>query len=145
MIKPFKYYVDECLVRTSTPNLGLARSLLKKSKIRFERIINKQVEKQESSIIFEDIYESLREATQALMEIKGYKPYSHEAIIAFLSEKKVLKPAEINVIDNYRILRNKSVYSAENISVSKCEEAVKFTKNILPKIIRKFEELSNKS
>ena len=45
---------------------------------------------------------------------------------------------------DYRILRNKSVYQAEKISIDKCSEAIKFAKLILPEIKRKFEGLYRK-
>ncbi len=142
MIKPFEYYVNENLVRKSIPNLGMARSLLQKAEVRLRRVMNEKITKSESSIIFEDIYESLREASQSLMEIKGYKPYSHEALIAFLKGYKMLNDGEVNVIDSYRMLRNSSVYKAEEISSEKCAEALEFAKQALPEIREKFEQLT---
>lgn len=142
MIKPFDYYISENLVRKSTPNVSMARSLLQKSSIRLKRAISGKISSDDASIIFEDIYESLREASQSLMEVKGYKPYSHEALIAFLKENKMLKDSEIIAFDNYRILRNNSVYKAEEISSEKCVEALEFAKQTIPKITEKFNHLS---
>jgi len=75
------------------------------------------------------------------MEIKGYKPYSHEALVSFLKENKFLSEEKVHVLDNYRILRNNSVYKAENISLEKCHEAMKFAKETLKDIKKKFDEL----
>ena len=140
MIKPFIYYINQNLVRKSAPNIIMARSLLDKAEIRLKRISKEEINEQESSIVFEDIYESLREALQSLMEMKGYKPYSHEALISFLKENKFLPEERVNIVDNYRILRNNSVYKAEKISLNKCLEALDFAKDTLPTIKNKFEE-----
>lgn len=141
MIKPFEYYIKENLVRKSTANISTAKSLLQKAEVRLKRIIISKIEENESSIVFEDIYECLREASQSLMEVKGYKPYSHEALISFLKEQKLLSDEEVNVLDNYRILRNNSVYKAEKVSFQKCLEALEFAKKTLPELNNKFQEL----
>ncbi len=140
MIKPFQYFISENLVRKSLPNSSMAKALLEKAEIRLTRI-NESITEKEASIIFEDIYESLREASQSLMELKGYKPYSHEALISFLNENKFLSLENVNIINNYRILRNNSVYKAEKVSKEKCLEALKFAREILPEINKKLKEL----
>ena len=141
MIKPFQYYLKENLVVKSSSNTSLAKSLLQKAEIRLKRIKTNEIEDNQSSIVFEDIYECLREAAQALMEIKGYKPYSHEALISFLKEQKFLSDENVNILDNYRVLRNNSVYKAEKVSLQKCLEALKFAKQTLPEIANKFKEM----
>ena len=118
----------------------MAKSLLEKAEIRLKRV-DMDIEEDESSIVFEGIYECLREALQSLMEINGYKPYSHEALISFIKEKKFLSDDKINIIDNYRILRNNSVYKAEKVSLQKCIEALEFAKQTLPEIRNIFDEL----
>ena len=92
-------------------------------------------------MIFEEVYESIREASQALMQLAGYKPLSHEALIAFLLKNKYLSEEKANILDGYRVLRNKSVYQAEKISVEKCNEAIKFARVTLSEIKEKFKDL----
>ena len=142
MIKPFEYYIKENLVKKSFPNISMAKSLLLKSEIRLKRVKNEKINDENSSIVFEDIYEILRESSQSLMEIKGFKPYSHEALVSFLKEYRLISDEKANIIDNYRVLRNNSVYKAEKVSLQKCIEALEFSKNILPEIKVKFEEIT---
>ena len=142
MIKPFEYYINEKLVRKSIPNISMAKSLLQKSEIRLKRVKNEKITEENSSILFEDIYEILRESSQSLMEIKGFKPYSHEALVSFLKDYKLISDEDANIIDNYRILRNNSVYKAEKVSLQKCEEALKFSGKMLPEIKSKFDEIT---
>ena len=141
MIKPFKYYLKENLVRKSIPNISMARSLIEKANLRLKRLTSLEIKEDESSFIFEEAYECIRESLQSLMEVSGYKPYSHEALISFCKEKNLLSDLELNDIDNYRILRNNSVYRAEKISLQKCIESIDFAKKALPKIKEKFEML----
>ena len=143
MIKPFEYYINEKLVRKSVPNISMAKSLLQKSEIRLKRLKNEKIDDENSSIVFEDVYELLREASQSLMEINGFKPYSHEALVSFLKDYKLLPDEKIITMDNYRVLRNNSVYKAEKVSSQKCREALEFAKKILPEIKAKFDKISS--
>jgi len=144
MIQPFEYYEREKLVEKTVLNIGLAKSLIEKAEIRLNRILKGEITDSEAPLIFEDTYEAIRESAQALMQLAKYKPLSHEAIISFLQTHRYISEEKINILNNYRILRNKSVYQAEKISVEKCKEAINFAKKVLPEIKRKFNELIKK-
>ena len=73
------------------------------------------------------------------MSIKGYKPYSHEALISFLREFYKFSEHEISVFDRYRMLRNKTVYCAANVSKEVCKDALKFLEAFLPKLQKALE------
>ncbi len=137
MIQPFRYYVSKKLVRRTGANPAIAKSLIKKSSLRLQRIMKEKISDEESSIVFEDIYESIRESIQAIIQLKGYKPYSHEALVSFLKEEQLFSPQIINNINRYRILRNKSVYEAKKVSIETCKDALKFAKELLPEIKKK--------
>ena len=86
MIERFEYYLDANLVRKQKADKEEAKSLMKKALHRLNYIKKQKINEDTASFIFEDIYESLREASQSLMALKGYKPYSHEALISFLKD-----------------------------------------------------------
>ena len=86
MIEKFQYYLDENLARKEKVDKEEAKSLMNKAVQRLDYIKKQEISEFTSSFIFEDIYETLREASQSLMSLKGYKPYSHEALISFLRE-----------------------------------------------------------
>lgn len=145
MIYDFKHYIDKGMVRKTNVNPALAKSLIAKSETRLKRVMREKITEAESSIIFEDTYELMREAAQALMQLKGYKPYSHEALISFLKKEKLLSLRKINMLNKYRILRNKSVYEAKKISVQTSKQALEFAKEIVPEIKTKLFGLQRKS
>ena len=142
MIREFEHYIREKAARKTIPNTAMAKSLLQKAETRMKRVSGESIEEENSSLIFEDIYESLREAAQSLMELKGYKPYSHEVVVSFLKEYKLLSEENTHVLDTYRTLRNNSVYRAEMVSVEKCKEAFSFAHRILPEIRQTFERMN---
>jgi uncharacterized protein YutE (UPF0331/DUF86 family) len=140
MIEKFQYYLEENLAKKERVDKEETKSLMNKAVQRLDYIKKQEISEFTSSFIFEDIYETLREASQSLMSLKGYKPYSHEALISFLREFYKFSESEISTFDRYRILRNKTVYSAAKVSIEVCKEALKFLENFLPKLKREFEK-----
>ncbi len=139
MIMKFQAYIENQMVRKGSPDKGEAESLLKKAEGRLKYSIKtREINENTASYVFEDIYECLREAAQSLMAIKGYKPYSHEALISFLREFFEFTEADIKSFDRYRILRNKTVYRGEFISEETCREALEFLLRFLPLIRKEF-------
>lgn len=140
MIERFQFYINENLVRKESPDLAEAKSLIEKSFQRMEFIKQLNIDENNSTFIFEDIYECLREAAQALMSLDGYKPYSHEAVISFLKEFYKFDEYEITTFNRYRILRNNCVYRAAKASVDTCNSAIKFLDTFLPKLRNEFDK-----
>ena len=138
MIENFGYYLRKNMAKKESPDPVEARSLLEKALLRLEYIEKNRINEKSATFIFEDIYDCLREASQSVMSKKGYKPYSHEAIIAFLKEFIGFSEFEISVLNRYRILRNNCVYRAEKVSKQTCIDALEFTKKFIPKIKKEF-------
>ena len=139
MIERFEYYLNANMVRKQKADKEEAKSLMKKAVHRLNYIKKQEIKEDTAAFIFEDIYESLREASQSLMSLKGYKPYSHEALISFLRDFYKFSWSDISTFDRFRVLRNKTVYSAVWVSVEVCQEALAFLEDFLPKLSREFE------
>ena len=144
MILPFTYYLDNKMARKGSPNPSMAASLLAKATVRLKRIEEEKFTAEKASLIFEDSYEAVREACQSLMELYAFKPYSHEALVSFLKEYYLLPEPDVNALDGYGILRNNSVYRAQNVSLETCKEAMGFAKRTIPQVKEKFEVIRKK-
>lgn len=86
MINSFKNYINIGYVKKKTPDSEEAKSLLEKAKNRLEYTKSREINDKSSQFVLEDAYQSIRESAQALMSVKGFKPYSHEATISFIKE-----------------------------------------------------------
>ena len=132
MILPFDKYLEDGKVEKQTPDINRGRSLFKKAEKRLKFL--RPITNQSADLGFEDIYEAMREASQSLMSIQGYKPLSHEVLIAYLRDIKKFDISIIHKFDSYRKLRNKSVYEAEKIELIETKEALVFAQKLLQKI-----------
>ena len=134
MIEDFGYYLESGAIRKQVVDTDHAESLMKKAERRLSFIRSQSIDEESSSFIFEEIYECIREAIQSLMSLRGFKPYSHEAVISFIKEFYDFEESIISTLDRYRILRNKSVYGAKKISVAICMQAMDFLTGMIPKL-----------
>ncbi len=139
MIENFEFYLDNNMVKKSSPSRENGTALMARAYSRLEYVRGQTVTKETATFIFEDIYEVLREGSQALMELKGFKPYSHEAQVAFLRDVYKLRLDLVSTFDRFRVLRNKCVYGAASVSVETCNEALRFTVSVLPELKKLFD------
>lgn len=132
-MREFQSYVEEGKVKEQSANHGEARSLRVQAVTRFEQQIqNKEITPENSTFIFEDAYESLRQYLQSFMAEKGYKPYSHEAIIAYASREEKLSESESNKMNQFRKLRNDITYRGETSTEAKAKEMKQMARKKLP-------------
>ncbi len=142
MLQPFDNYVKAKRVVMQDPSPALAKSLKTRAQRRFNKIVNEGIDKENPDFSLESIYETIREAIQSLMAKAGYKPYSHEATIAFLGEFYNFTDIEIEKIDNLRKLRHDLIYYAKDITSEEVESLLVFTKQLFPKLLNAKEKLN---
>jgi hypothetical protein len=131
-MKPFEYYIKEKSVRKVSVDIELAKALKKDLFGRIEKAI-KLDKKEYSKIVFESMYDSLREFCDVLLALDGYKSYSHEAAIAYLKNYG-FDDAEIFTLDRYRFKRNGSKYYGKEITEEDTLDIDKFYKDRVDKI-----------
>lgn len=136
MINTFDNYLKLGKARRQTPNPEESKALIEKAKLRLEYSNTKQIDERSAQFVLEDAYEGIRESAQALMALKGFKPYSHEATISFVKEfySSFFNEEEIATFDRFRIMRNDSVYSAVKVSGEDARACISFAEKLIPKI-----------
>lgn len=136
MINSFENYLRLGKVKRKTPDLEEAKSLLNKAENRIAYTESKKVDYKTAQFVLEDSYEAIREAAQALMSIRGFKPYSHEATISFVKEfyNSDFSEEELHKFDRFRQLRNNSVYMAKPVTNGDAEASVLFATEFISKV-----------
>lgn len=127
-------YIKENKVKSGSPDPAQARSLFEQSAARLHDVRSLVITDQNASFRFEHIYECLRETLQAFMALEGYKPYSHEATIAFGKDHLLLNDAETSILDRYREIRSDIIYRGEKMTVDEAKEALAFAEQLHQKL-----------
>lgn len=114
-MKPFEYFIETGEVRKKEPNTPLARSLVLDMQERIKDALELDAGKF-PKMVFESFYDALRDFCDVILAMEGYKSYSHEASIAYLS-KKGFDIVFISELDQFRYKRNGSKYYGVKVSV----------------------------
>ncbi len=130
-------YIKKEMIRKTSLNKGVIRSLIEISNNRIKTMKKLEFEKDTSSVIFTNYYDSLREICEAICLLKGYKIYSHEAVGLFLRD--FLKEQAIFAkFDRFRVLRNGINYYWKKIEFETACLAVKDIENIVDELKQKY-------
>lgn len=139
-MKDFEYYLKRGDVERRSPDPERAKSLMNKFLKRANFLLKLKLDEDSATIIFEELYECLREACDVILATEGYNSYSHEASIAFLRRFKEFSEFEISKLDNFRKKRNSSRYYGAEILKEDAIDIIEFYRNIINKFITVIEK-----
>ncbi len=128
----FEYYLSKGLVKKRRKNVKLAESLLNSALDRFE--FAKRILKTKPKYALEMAYEAVIELIEALLALEGFKSWSHEANIVFLS-KIGFTETEIKKFDISRRKRHSSKYYGATFSIGEVKYEIVYMENIFKKVL----------
>jgi uncharacterized protein (UPF0332 family) len=133
----FQNFIESGDVKKSLQNKDLAKNLAQLAKLRLVKLLVANLGEENAFEVIERCYNVLKELADALMAVKGYKSYSHEATIEFLREfyLKELSLASITQVDKYRVFRNDIFYRGRTATRQDAELAIKDVQSISAKLL----------
>ena len=135
MVKDFEFFLKKGDVKRQSPDKNLAFSTFKDSMERIEfakQLLNKTKQK----YVLENAYESMREAADSILYLRGFKSFSHEASIVYLL-KEGFNDKDIIEFDRFRRIRNGIKYYGKDCDISDAEQAIQLAENMINKIKEK--------
>jgi len=133
-MKDFKFYLETGEVKRVSVNSAIAQSLRKDIVERAGKIL--LLDKNTfAKLIFEQIYDCLREAADTILALDGYKSYSHEASISYLTKFK-FSYGFIQEFDSFRFRRNGSKYYGKEIEINDSEQIISFYKKYIEQLLK---------
>lgn len=131
-MKEFKFYIEKGEVKEGSASPSEARSLRVQARERFRHQVERnEINKENSTFIFEDAYEAIRQFLQSFMAEEGFKPYSHESVIAFALENGHISEAEASQLDQFRKIRNEIKYRGETAQKERAEHIGELAEKII--------------
>ncbi len=131
-MKPFEYFIETQEIKKGMKDIALAKSLVKDMALRIKDTLSLDIYKL-PKLIFENVYDALRDFADAVLAVDGFKSYSHQASFAYLS-KYDFDEAILDTLDRFRYKRNGSKYYGQGISIEEAKEILEFYKKNKDKI-----------
>ena len=130
-------YLAKGVARKAETNNSLIKSLVLMTDERLKFLAKIKLEQQNASVVFTNHYDALRELSEALALLKGYKIYQHEALGLFF--KEILGENVIFMkFDKFRLLRNGVNYYGRHIPFEEALQGVEDIKDTINKLKLKY-------
>ncbi len=100
--------------------------------------VTKEIELNEetATLIFREIYESIRQLGDAKWWVLGYEPSNHEISIEALKEFDIKEKLKLNSFGRFKKIRHDVNYKGFRVSISQAEEILDFWNKCGEEIIK---------
>jgi len=98
-----------------------------------------------ATVIFREIYESIRQLGDAYWWLNGFEPLNHEISLEILKEMNIKDKIKLNHLSRFKKIRNDANYRGFKISVAQAKEIIEFWdvcgRDIIKKLYQKVASL----
>ena len=133
-MESFESFIESGIVRKGFADIQRAKKLIKDGEKRIIGVGLLDIN-QLPKFVFENIYDAIRDFLYAILLSEGYNTKSHEAPIAYLSNKG-FDIYTVNKLDKFRYKRNGSKYYGEDISIDEAKDIKAFYLEIKDKLYK---------
>ncbi len=118
--------IREGRIRQRSMDKEKIKSIIISSKSNAEVVLSLGPTEKNSTVIFREIYESIRQLGDANWWIKGYEPLDHDVSLEILKGLKIKNSIELNFLDRFRKIRNDANYRGFKVAESQAKEIISF-------------------
>lgn len=79
-----------------------------------------------ATLIFREIYESIRQLGDAKLWLEGFEPLSHEVSMEMLKEIDIKNKVALNHLMRFKRIRNDANYRGNKVALSQAKEIIEF-------------------
>jgi hypothetical protein len=102
------------------------KSMIKSAKINAEIARKIGLNEDSATLIFREVYESIRQLGDAKWWLFGYEPDNHEISLETLKEMNIKDKIRLNYIDRFRKIRNDANYRGYRVTILQANEIIDF-------------------
>jgi effector-binding domain-containing protein len=113
-------------LRPKSPDKERIKSLLKSVENNVNVTKSIPVNEYSATVIFREIYESIRQLGDAKWWLLGYEPQNHQVSMDILKEMNIKDKLRLNHLNRFRKIRNDANYRGFSVSASQAREILDF-------------------
>ena len=126
-----KKEIVDMLVRTGQlrirePDKKKVKSMIESSKINTKIAKDIPLNEESATLIFREIYESIRQLGDATWWLLGYEPMNHDVSLEILKEMDIKEKLLLNRLSRFKRIRNDANYRGFRVSVAQSKEIIEF-------------------
>ena len=121
-----KYLLDSSQLRLRQIDKERIKSLLKSSETNVGVVKTIKLTDDSATVIFREIYESVRQLGDAKWWLLGYEPLNHEISMEMLKTINIKEKLKLNHLSRFKKIRNDANYRGFRVSVAQAQEITDF-------------------
>ena len=124
------------LLRKRQADKSRITSMIKTAEMNVRVIRKLPLEEENATVIFREIYESIRQLGDAKWWLLGYEPANHEISLEILKEMDIKEKIKLNNLDRFKRTRHDANYKGFIVPLSQAKEIIDFWDNCNKYIIK---------
>ncbi len=113
-------------IRNRQKDIEKINSMINSAEINAKVAIGIKLNEDTATLIFREIYESIRQLGDAKWWLLGYEPLNHEVSIEILKELDIKDKIKLNSLDRFKRMRHDINYRGFRATISQTEEILDF-------------------
>ena len=102
------------------------KSILKSANTNADVVKGIKLTENSATVIFREVYESIRQLGNASWWILGYEPLNHEISIEILKEMDIKEKLKLNYLSRFKKIQNDANYRGFQVTLAQAEEILDF-------------------
>lgn len=124
------------IIRNRQKDTEKIKSMINSAEINAKVTKEIKLNEDTATLIFREIYESVRQLGDAKWWILGYEPSNHEASLEILKEFDIKNKLKLNSLDRFKRTRHDVNYRGFRATISQAQEILDFWNKCGEEIIR---------
>ncbi len=120
------FLIEDGQLRPRYHDIERIKSMISSSRINAEVVKKIPVSSESATVIFREIYESIRKLGDARWWLLGYEPLNHEVSLEILKEAEVKEKIKLNHLLRFKKIRNDINYRGFRASEPQAQEILDF-------------------
>ena len=114
------------IIRNRQKDIEKIKSMINSSEINAKVTKEIKISEETATLIFREIYESVRQLGDSKWWLLGYEPNNHEISLEILKELDIKDKLKLNSLDRFKRIRHDINYRGFRATISQAEEILDF-------------------
>lgn len=114
------------IIRIVRKDIEKVKSIVKSAKDNAEVTLSIPLNEKSATLIFREIYESIRQLGEAKWLLLGYEPQNHDISLEILKDAEIKEKIKLNHLERYKRIRHDANYQGFKIFESQAKEIIEF-------------------
>jgi len=129
-------WVKTGIIRHRQRDIEKIRSMISSAEINARVTKSLKINEDTATLIFREVYESIRQLGDAKWWLLGYEPGNHEISPEILKEFDIKDKVKLNSLDRFKKIRHDVNYRGFRATINQAEEILEFWNNAGEDVLR---------